>query len=57
MTNMNDYILWLKSKQENDPEWKAAKAYQDRFQTPQKSIAVEKKTELEEIPETPKPEE
>ena len=54
MTNMNDYILWLKSKQENDPEWKAAKAYQDRFQTQQKSIPVEKKTDIEEIPETPK---
>ena len=32
MAGMRDYILYLKNKQEQDPEWKAANVWQHRNQ-------------------------
>lgn len=36
MTNMRNYLAWLQQNQQNNPEWKAAKAWQERNQTPPK---------------------
>lgn len=32
MAGMRDYILYLKNKQEQDPEWKAANVWHNRNQ-------------------------
>lgn len=34
MTNMRNYLAWLRQNQQNNPEWKAANAWQNRNQTP-----------------------
>jgi hypothetical protein len=34
MANMRDYLAWVKQNQQNNPEWKAANAWQNRNQTP-----------------------
>lgn len=36
MTNMRNYLAWLQQNQQNNPEWKAANAWQNRNQTPTK---------------------
>ena len=36
MTNMRNYLAWLQQNQQNNPEWKAANAWQNRNQTPVK---------------------
>lgn len=33
MTNMRQYLAWLKQNQNNNPEWQAANAWQNRNQT------------------------
>lgn len=36
MTNMRNYLAWLRQNQQNNPEWKAANAWQNRNQSPVK---------------------
>ena len=33
MTNMRQYLAWLRQNQQNNPEWQAANAWQNRNQT------------------------
>lgn len=34
MTNMKDYLAWVKQNQQNNPEWRDAGRWQNRNQTP-----------------------
>ena len=34
MTNMKQYLAWIKQNQQNNPEWNAANRWQNRNQTP-----------------------
>lgn len=57
MTNMRNYLAWLRQNQQNNPEWKAANAWQNRNQTPVKETpksdsALPEGTEV--VEETPK---
>lgn len=42
MTNMRNYLAWLRQNQQNNPEWKAANAWQNRNQTPVQQKTQEK---------------
>jgi len=33
MTNMKQYLSWIRQNQQNNPEWKAANTWQNRNQT------------------------
>lgn len=57
MTNMRNYLAWLRQNQQNNPEWKAANAWQNRNQSPvqqkpKENIGMPEGTEvIEEKPE------
>jgi len=34
MTNMRQYLAWVKQNQKNNPEWRDATVWQNRNQTP-----------------------
>lgn len=56
MTDMRNYLAWIKQNQENNPEWKAANKWQNRNQTPtdpqeEKKEPVQTEEEIDEIPE------
>jgi hypothetical protein len=34
MTNIRQYLAWIKQNQQNNPEWQAANRWQNRNQTP-----------------------
>jgi len=53
MTNMRNYLAWLQQNQQNNPEWKAANAWQNRNQTPQKTEAKAEENNEEVIEENP----
>jgi hypothetical protein len=59
MTNMKQYLAWIKQNQQNNPEWQAANRWQNRNQTtvnPPKSSGEDKLPEGTEVIEE-KPEE
>jgi hypothetical protein len=58
MTNMRQYLAWIKQNQQNNPEWQAANRWQNRNQTtantpkPEESKGLPEGTEVvEETPE------
>lgn len=55
MTDIKQYLAWIKHNQQMNPEWKAANAWQNRNQTPPPADnkAEEKKDDVEEVEETP----
>ena len=59
MTDMRQYLAWIKQNQQNNPEWQAANRWQNRNQTPTKTQNPEKSNGLPEGTETveEKPEE
>lgn len=34
MTDMRNYLAWIKQNQQNNPEWQAANQWQNRNQSP-----------------------
>jgi hypothetical protein len=48
MTNMRQYLAWIKQNQQNNPEWQAANRWQNRNQTP---IKNEKPKDTNGLPE------
>lgn len=57
MTNIKDYMLWLKQNQENNPDWKSASKFQNRNQTKINEPPPPRTNDETIIDETPKPEE
>lgn len=53
MTNMRNYLAWLQQNQQNNPEWKAANAWQNRNQAPQKAEPKPEDRDEEVIEENP----
>ena len=57
MTNMRNYLAWLQQNQQNNPEWKAANAWQNRNQTPLKKTEAPTEPKMPEgaevVEETP----
>lgn len=53
MTNMRNYLAWLQQNQQNNPEWKAANAWQNRNQSAQKTEPKVEDTDEEVIEEKP----
>jgi len=51
MTNMRNYLAWLQQNQQNNPEWKAANAWQNRNQTPPPTPQESEPEDVEEVPE------
>jgi len=48
MTDMRQYLAWIKQNQQNNPEWQAANRWQNRNQTPTKTQNSEKSNGLPE---------
>lgn len=48
MSNMRQYLAWLQQNQQNNPEWQAANAWQNRNQT---KVNEAKKTAPNQLPE------
>jgi hypothetical protein len=48
MSNMRQYLAWLQQNQQNNPEWKAANAWQNRNQT---KIEEKAKPSANQLPE------
>lgn len=43
MTNMRNYLAWLRQNQQNNPEWRDANRWQNRNQTPVQPKAQDNK--------------
>jgi len=48
MTDMRNYLAWIKQNQQNNPEWQAANRWQNRNQTP---VNTKKPEESKGLPE------